>query len=157
MKRSVWQSLQFLAVAFCRWLSRRLGSEVRLPTEYQWQQAATGGDPRNHYPWGRKWDARCCNTLESGLNRTTAVGLYPAGASAQKVLDLSGNLWEWCLNKHQEPGDAVVDDSDVSRGLRGGAWARDLGRARADGRYDAHPHYRLDDVGFRVVCASPLC
>jgi hypothetical protein len=33
------------AVAFCRWLSRRLDVEVRLPTEFEWQQADTGGDP----------------------------------------------------------------------------------------------------------------
>jgi formylglycine-generating enzyme required for sulfatase activity len=31
------------AVAFCRWISARLGVEVRLPTEYEWQQAATSG------------------------------------------------------------------------------------------------------------------
>ncbi|MEJ2405362.1 MAG: SUMF1/EgtB/PvdO family nonheme iron enzyme [Candidatus Thiodiazotropha sp.] len=34
-------------VAFCRWLSQRLGFKVRLPTEFEWQQAATGGDPNN--------------------------------------------------------------------------------------------------------------
>ena len=33
-------------VAFCRWLSNRLGYDVRLPTEWEWQQAATGGDPK---------------------------------------------------------------------------------------------------------------
>jgi formylglycine-generating enzyme required for sulfatase activity len=40
------------AVAFCRWLSTRLGYEVRLPTEWEWQQAATGGNPASEYPWG---------------------------------------------------------------------------------------------------------
>ena len=33
------------AMAYCRWLSARLGYEVRLPTEPEWQQAATGGNP----------------------------------------------------------------------------------------------------------------
>jgi formylglycine-generating enzyme required for sulfatase activity len=41
----------FDAVAFCRWLSQRLGYEIRLPTEWEWQQAATGGNPANTYPW----------------------------------------------------------------------------------------------------------
>jgi formylglycine-generating enzyme required for sulfatase activity len=40
------------AVAFCRWLSVRLGYAVRLPTEWEWQQAATGGNPAHAYPWG---------------------------------------------------------------------------------------------------------
>src|SRR5262249_30644668 len=34
----------FEAVAFCRWLSKRTGLPIRLPTEWEWQLAATGGD-----------------------------------------------------------------------------------------------------------------
>ena len=43
------------AQAFCHWLGARLGFAVRLPTEYEWQQAATGGDPTRTYPWGTDW------------------------------------------------------------------------------------------------------
>jgi len=84
-------------VSFCRWLSARLGYKVRLPTEWEWQQAATGGDPANVYPWGEKWEKNRANTYESELNRSTAVGLYPQGASPVGALDMSGNLWEWSL------------------------------------------------------------
>jgi hypothetical protein len=69
------------AVAFCRWLSSGLGFEIRLPTEQEWQIAATGGIPENEYPWGSKWLPLRANTYESELNRSTAVGLYPQGAS----------------------------------------------------------------------------
>ncbi len=144
------------AVAFCRWLSRRLGFEVRLPTDYEWQQAATGGDPARVYPWGGEWDERRCNTHESGLKRTTAVGLYPLGASAQGVLDLAGNLWEWCLSKYLKPPDAGVDESNESRVVRGGSWCYGRDYARADSRDDPHPVDRLDFSGFRVLCASPI-
>ena len=65
------------AMAYCRWLSARLGYEVRLPTEPEWQQAATGGNPGNEYPWGPAWVDGCANTDESRLSRTTAVGMYP--------------------------------------------------------------------------------
>ena len=67
------------AMAFCRWLSARLGYEVRLPAEWEWQQAATGGDSTNEYPWGPEWDGNCANTYESEVNRTTAVGLIRRG------------------------------------------------------------------------------
>jgi formylglycine-generating enzyme required for sulfatase activity len=80
------------AVAFCRWLSERLGYKIRLPTEWEWQQAATGGDPTNVYPWRLDWNSTYANTYESGLGRTTAVGLYPQGASPIGALDMSGNV-----------------------------------------------------------------
>ena len=54
------------AVAFCRWLSARLGYAVRLPTEWEWQQAATGGNPANTFPWGAEERPDCANTWESG-------------------------------------------------------------------------------------------
>jgi formylglycine-generating enzyme required for sulfatase activity len=137
------------AVDFCRWLSHRLGFEVRLPTELEWQQAATGGDPRNVYPWGPAWDAARCNSAEGALNRTTAVGLYPAGTSPPGVLDLAGNIWEWCLNKYEKPTELRID----WRAVRGGSW--DLtwtwGACRAPPRDSLQPGDRDDGVGFRVV------
>ena len=96
----------FDAVAFCRWLSRRLGFTVRLPDEWEWQQAATGGDDRNVFPWGADWDAKQepwrANTFESRLGAVTAVGMYPAGASSTGALDMAGTVWEWCLNKFDD-------------------------------------------------------
>jgi len=145
------------AVAFCRWLSRRLALDIRLPTEFEWQQAATGGDSGNLYPWGPKWDCTRCNTEESGLGYPTAVGLYPAGASVQGVLDLAGNLWEWCSSKRNDPIDLTIDSSDESRVLRGGSWDDDQDFARAAFRSGgALPGFRGDDVGFRVLWCSPI-
>jgi len=58
---------------------------VRLPTEWEWQQAATGGNPAYEYPWGDAWQPGYANTRESGVSRTTAVGIYPQGASPGRV------------------------------------------------------------------------
>lgn len=44
-------------VAFCRWLSAKTGTSIRLPTEWEWQQATTGGDPQREYPWNGGWEA----------------------------------------------------------------------------------------------------
>lgn len=101
---------------------------MRLPTEWEWQQAATGGDPSKEYPWG-DWQQGCANTFESKLGRMTAVGLYPQGASAQGVLDLAGNAWEGCLNKFDTPKD-VTPGGDARRVLRGGSWYDGRGPAR---------------------------
>ncbi len=142
------------AIAYCRWLTRVVGHEVRLPTEWEWQQAATGGDAQREHPWG-KWRAGCANTFESQLGRMTAVGLYPPGQSAHGVFDLAGNAWEWCLNAYDRPED-VSEDGDAQRVVRGGSWRRARGGARCAYRARAHPGGRDRDLAVRVVCLAPI-
>ena len=55
-----------------------------------------------------------------------AVGMYPHGASPVEVLDMSGNVFEFCLNDFESP-DRIDLTSDELRSARGG-W----GLARAD-------------------------
>jgi len=143
------------AVPFCRWLSARLGYEVRLPTEWEWQQAATGGDPANEYPWGPEWDGNRTNTDESELSRSTAVGMYPQGASPVGALDMSGNVWEWCLNEYDRPENVTLA-GDARRVVRGGAGNHDQSFARAAVRYYYAPIYRYYYLGFRLACVSPI-
>ena len=123
----------FEAMAYCAWLSQRLGYTVRLPAEWEWQQAAAGGNPANAYPWGTDWADGPANTNESKLGRLAAVGLYPDGASAQGVLELAGNVWEWCLNKYDAPND-TSQGGDARRVVRGGSWNNYRGLARCASR-----------------------
>ena len=141
------------AMAFCRWLSARLGYEVRLPTEWEWQQAATGGDPMNVYPWGPEWDGNRANTYESELHRSTAVGMYPHGISPVGTLDMSGNVWEWCLNEHDNPRN-VAPAVNARRVVRGGSWEFDRTDARAACRSVSAPFNRNNHLGFRLARAS---
>jgi hypothetical protein len=147
------------AVAYCRWLSNRLGYSVSLPTEWQWQQAATGAHEDHQCPWGLDWVDGCANTTESRLNRTTAVGMYPHGGAVQisgeEVLDLAGNVWEWCLNKHKEPSDISLKGQDA-RVARGGSWFNSRSFARCTSRDDSRPGLRNNRIGFRMVCVSPI-
>ncbi|MDS4042035.1 MAG: SUMF1/EgtB/PvdO family nonheme iron enzyme, partial [Candidatus Competibacter sp.] len=143
------------AMAYCRWLSARLGYEVRLPTEWEWQQAATGGDPANQYPWGSEWDGNRANTYESELSHTTAVGMYPHGISPVGVLDMSGNVWEFCLNEYSKPQNVTLLGRSY-RVVRGGAWFDARSVARAAFRFFNAPVNRLFNVGFRVAWASPV-
>lgn len=106
------------AIAFCRWLSVRTGTDIRLPTEWEWQQAATGGDPQRMYPWRGRWDASRCNNFKSRLNRTTAVGMYPHGATQQDVQDMAGNVWQWCLNTYEKLDNSITTSGQRMR--RGG-------------------------------------
>ncbi|PWB73128.1 MAG: hypothetical protein C3F07_10390, partial [Anaerolineales bacterium] len=159
------------AIAFCRWLNARLGfaelpadltiqsldnfKGIRLPAEWEWQWAATGGDPNYQYPWGTEWEGRVVNTSESGLGRTTAVGVYPQGSAKCGALDLSGNVLEWCLNEYEKP-EMIGLSSAKYRVLRGGSWNFDQGLARASSRYyRLDPNFRNYDFGFRLVVRPP--
>ncbi|MCM8664678.1 SUMF1/EgtB/PvdO family nonheme iron enzyme [Accumulibacter sp.] len=151
----------FDAVAFCRWLGHRLRVDVRLADEWEWQQAATGGVSGKVYPWGGEWDAKRepqrANTFESRLGRATAVGMYPAGASLQGALDMAGTVWEWCRNQFDTPEVTESRAGDFgARALRGGAWLYDQDNARCAVRNRYRPHSRNDNVGFRVLCSSPI-
>lgn len=143
------------AMAFCRWLSDKLGFKIRLPAEWEWQQAATVGNPENIYPWGPTFESHRCNTHENGLERTTAVGLYPQGISPVGALDMSGNVWEWCSNSYFKRGSVQVSAGYI-RSVRGGSWFNSRGRAHTTYRNYITPDCRDRSLGFRVVCSSPI-
>ena len=115
---------------------------------------AAGGDLTNKYPWSEKWDLDRANTDESGLNRTTAVGLYPQGASLVKAFDMSGNVLEWCLNEYENS--LMVDATGYSRrALRGGSRYDFWLVVRCAFRGVNDPDFRDDTIGFRLLCSSP--
>jgi hypothetical protein len=143
------------AMAYCSWLSEQLGYEIQLPTEWEWQQAATVGDPANKYPWGQDWDPNKANTSESNFGRTTAVGLYPKGASPVGALDMAGNVSEWCLNEYNYPRRQLWKSTE-KRVLRGGSWRLNQNYALATFRDYHDPLFRKLGQGFRLRCTSPI-
>ncbi|MCP5018646.1 MAG: SUMF1/EgtB/PvdO family nonheme iron enzyme [Ketobacter sp.] len=146
----------YQAVAFCRWLSDKLEEEVDLPREHEWEVAARYPDGRS-YPWGNEFDAKKANVNEGDkIGQTTAVGMYPDGANpALNLYDLSGNVWEWCRNKYENPDDVSVDQSGDMRTLRGGSWGYNPDFARAAYRNYGPPALRDFFSGFRVVVRRP--
>jgi hypothetical protein len=141
------------ATAFCRWLGGRLGLEVRLPFEHEWQWAAQSAQPQFNYPWGEEWVVGRANTSEAQVRRTTAVGTFPHGNSHQCVSDLAGNVWEWCANEYHVPTRTHPTGTEP-RVLRGGSWVCDATFSRATCRRSSHPNVRTRFVGFRPVYSS---
>ncbi len=143
------------AVAFCRWLSAQLGYEIKLPSEAQWKIAAYGPE-QFEYPWGQEdliTNANMALDESTGLNQTCAVGLFPQGASPYGVMDMAGNLWEWCDDVY--PQTPPADPAQPARVLQGGSWDSPLSDAHITAYRGQHPEWGTQDVGFRVVCQSP--
>lgn len=149
------------AIAFCRWLSYRLGGgyaidkvgewKVRLPTDYEWEKAARGPDGLL-FPYGNEFDKTKCNTRESDINHTTAVTKYADGQSPYGVFDLCGNVWEWCLTNWSKPEISPRKEdlkTNSRRVLRGGSWSHNRFSVRTVYRFYA-PDDRLSFCGFRI-------
>lgn len=126
-----------------------------MPAEWEWQLGATGGKADYKFPWGLDWEDRRAHTKHNQLNKSMAVGMYPAGVSPTGALDLSGNIWEWCLNSYENPEDIDQRRND-RRVLRGGSWYHWGSYAHTDMRSRYYPDHRYNAGGFRVVCGKPL-
>ena len=146
----------FEADAFCRWAGRRL------PTEMEWEFAASQGSDRGKrkYPWGDEaptpdranlnWAARGCVTVDS----------LPAGDSAFGCRQMVGNIWEWTStdftaypeftpDPYKEYSQPWFHDHKV---LRGGCWTTRSLLIRNTWRNFYQPHRRDVFGGFRT-CA----
>ena len=142
----------FEAWAFCRWLSEKLGLKVHLPTDAQWEKAARGTDGRI-YPWGARFEAAHLNVYETGIGHTTAVGSFPSGASPCGILDMSGNVWEWCRTQWRSSYEAPAVDGPegmASRVVRGGSFFNDHQGARCAARSRYDPGLWVRYFGCRV-------
>ncbi len=157
------------AAAFAAWLGEQLNTPVWLPTEEEWEKAARGTDGRR-FPWGKQFYAQfanCGQTMQvdrfnreqemTGIGRTTAVGIFAEGASPYGVMDMCGNVWEWCASvwreNYQVPASNVLE-GDHDRVIRGGAWDEREINSRTTSRIACSPHQTGDNLGFRVCAAG---
>ena len=141
----------FEAQAFCGWAGRRL------PTEAEWEVAATGGE-RRRYPWGDESDTGAAN-FDGRYAGVCDVGAFAAGESPTGCRQMIGNVWEWTSSMFEPyPGFRAGPYKEYSepwfgthRVLRGGAWTTRARLISTRWRNFYRPHRRDIMTGFRTV------
>lgn len=137
---------------------------ARLPSESEWEYAATSEGKNQKYPWGNE-DATCKRAVMYGNggngcgNKSTMdVCSKPAGNTAQGLCDMAGNVWEWVQDKYQSytqtptDGKAFEGRARSRRVLRGGSFGDGfVDFLRAAGRNYDRPGRRRDNVGVRLA------
>lgn len=150
------------AVAYARWLAAQTGELVQLPTEAEWEKAASwdmAAGQKLTYPWGDDAPTDQLLNYNNNVGHTTDVGAYPAGQSPYGALDMAGNVWEWTATKWLDNYvnyTTLVDnnpegDGSARRVVRGGSWFNFPNYVRAAFRLRVDPDIRFDDLGFRLV------
>ena len=168
------------AVAFCRWLGKRTGQTVSLPTEAQWEYACRAGTGTAlSYGPAHEDFSRHANVADAaaraafgkarggGLASFPTDGEYSDGQptvcdvgryapNAWGLHDLHGNVAEWTRSAYRPyPTRGADGRNDAAatgrRVVRGGSWRDRPKRCRSAFRLAYEPYQRVTDVGFRVV------
>lgn len=155
------------AMAFCIW------DGGYLPTEAEWNYAASGGSEQRAYPWSIAAGSltidetyasyyvdstkQCFGDGVNGCSRydIVFVGTKPAGDGRWGHADLGGNLLEWNLDWHSVYPTPCNDCASLTaasyREIRGGNFRADETVLRTGYRHIATPSDRF--FGFGVRCA----
>lgn len=164
------------AMRFCRRLSKRerragrllSGYSYRLPTEAEWEYAASGGSNGQNYKYSGSDDIKKVAWYGANSSKQThEVGTKSANELG--IHDMSGNVWEWCLDSCNKSGVVAGLVTDTYKNgavdpfcnssyhvFRGGGWYRGDKLCRVTKRAGNSPDRRLYYLGFRIVLGPNL-
>ncbi len=146
-----WEDIQ----QFIHKLNNETGKNYRLPTEAEWEYAARSGGKNEKYSGSKKPDLVGWYVKNSD-NMTHPVGQKVANGLG--LYDMSGNVWEWCLdwygNKyyHDSPENNPIGPlSGKKRVIRGGSFNKEAESMLTVNRGAQGHNSRVNTLGFRLI------
>lgn len=151
------------AQAFCKWISKKTGKTVRLPTEAQWEYACRAGTTTRYYfgddvddlgEYGH-YDMDGWDGSAKGSPTVAPVGSFKPNAWG--LYDMHGNVNEYCedfASTAYSPADKLDPKGPEQGGrriMRGGNWSRIPEDARSAFRGTARSGIGGPREGFRIV------
>jgi formylglycine-generating enzyme required for sulfatase activity len=153
----------FNAQTFCEWVGGRL------PTEAEWEKAASWDDQaktKRMYPWGETIGCTYANYYDGNkfcVGYITDVGSYESGKSPYGLYDMAGNVQEWVNDLYSDtyyqisPSSNPLgppplgSDTGPDRVLRGGSWGDSNNSLRSAYRSRKYPLNADVGTGFRCA------
>jgi len=140
------------ATAYARWIGKRL------PTEAEWEAAASSGKEHILYPTGAEIEKTQANFFSADTTSVMSYSPNPFG-----LYDMAGNVYEWCQDWYAynyydasvlEPNSPMGPPQGVYRVLRGGCWKSLKEDLRCSHRHRNNPGAVNGTYGFR--CAADV-
>lgn len=141
---------------FVKKLSDLTGVRFRLPTESEWEYVARGGSKTQHTQYSGSANADEVGWYYANSQNTTHV-VKTKKPNELGFYDMSGNVWEYCMDYKNDYPDGEVSDpfgskTDKNRVRRGGAWDSETpANLRVAFRRRIEQNIREKSLGLRVV------
>ncbi|MDF1660409.1 MAG: formylglycine-generating enzyme family protein [Planctomycetota bacterium] len=139
---------------WCEWA----GDGLRLPSEAEWEFACRASVGTSYY-WGDSMNPDYAWYDDNSDKRTHPVTDHDSQFNAFGLVDMCGNIWEWCEDGYHPnydtgPSDHRPRESEAQeKALRGSAWMHPPGGVRSAMRIGISQNSRTSIFGARIFCS----